>query len=178
MLEEIIVAGFGGQGVLRLGQLITYAGMIDGKEVSWLPSYGPEMRGGTANCHVMYSDMPVGSPIVTEATTLITLNGPATDKFEPVVKPGGDIFVNSSIVERKIERNDVNAFYVPANDIANELGNSRIINMVMLGAYLERSKLFSEEIAEKALRHVLGASKEKLIPINIQAMREGAKHIK
>lgn len=177
MLEEIIIAGFGGQGVLRLGQLMAYAGMVDGKEVSWLPSYGPEMRGGTANCNVMYSDSPVGSPIVTSATALITLNGPATDKFESVVRPGGDIFVNSSIVERKIERTDVNAYYIPANDIAIELGNSRIVNMVMLGAYLKRTNLFSMEIAEKALRYVLGPSKEKLIPLNIQAMEEGAKHV-
>lgn len=177
MLEELIVAGFGGQGVLRLGQLIAYAGMLDGKEVSWLPSYGPEMRGGTANCHVVYSDEPVGSPIVTSANTVITLNGPATDKFEPVVRAGGDIFVNSSIVERKIQRTDVNAYYIPANDIAIQLGNVRITNMVMLGAYLKKSNLFSVDIAEKALRHVLGASKEKLIPVNMEAMKEGAKHV-
>lgn len=177
MLEEIIVAGFGGQGVLRLGQLISYAGMIDGKEVSWLPSYGPEMRGGTANCNVMYSDSPIGSPIVTRATALITLNGPATEKFADVVKPGGDIFVNSSIVEKKIERSDVNTFYIPANEIAIKLGNVRIVNMVMLGAYLKRTNLFSLDIAEKALRHVLGPSKEKLIPINMEAMAEGAKYV-
>ena len=178
MLEEIIIAGFGGQGVLRLGKLMAYAGMIDCKEVSWLPSYDPEMRGGTANCNVMYSDSPVGSPIVTSATALITLNGPATDKFEPVVREGGDIFVNSSIVSRKIGRTDVNSFYIPANDIAIELGNVRIVNMVMLGAYLKKTNLFSLDIAEKALRYVLGPSKEKLIPVNMKAMDEGAKYVK
>ena len=178
MLDELIIAGFGGQGVLRLGQLIAYAGMVDGREVSWLPSYGPEMRGGTANCNIMYSDAPIGSPIVTSATALITLNGPATDKFENTVRKGGDIFVNSSIVERKIERQDVNAYYIPANDIAIKLGNARIMNMVMLGAYLEKTNLFSVDIAEKALRHVLGSSKEKLIPVNLDAMKEGAKYVK
>lgn len=177
MLEEIIVAGFGGQGVLRMGQLMAYAGMLDDKEVSWLPSYGPEMRGGTANCHVVISDEPVGSPIVTSATTVITLNGPATDKFESSVRKGGDVFVNSSIVERKIERDDVNAFYIPANEIAIKLGNIKIINMVMLGAYLKRSNCFSLDTAKEALHHVLGASKSKLIPINMEAMSEGAKYV-
>ncbi len=177
MEQQLIMAGFGGQGVLRLGQLIAYAGMLEDKKVSWLPSYGPEMRGGTANCHVIVSDDSVGSPIVTSATAVITLNGPATDKFEPVVEKGGDIFINSSIVSRKANRDDINAFYVPANDIAIELGNGRVANMVMLGAYLKRTNCFSLETAEKALRYVLGPSKEKLIPINLEAINKGASYV-
>ena len=175
MTQELIIAGFGGQGVLRLGQLIAYAGMVEDKEVSWLPSYGPEMRGGTANCSVIVSDEPVGSPIVTSATSVMTLNGPATDKFESIVRPGGDMFVNSSLVERKIERDDINVYYIPANDIANSLGNGRILNMVMLGAFLKKSNCFSLETAEKALKYVLGPSKEHLVPLNLKAMEEGAK---
>lgn len=176
MLEEIVVAGFGGQGVLRLGQLIAYAGMVDGKEVSWLPSYGPEMRGGTANCNVIVSDEPVGSPIVTAATSVITLNLPATDKFEKTVIPGGNLFINSSLVDRKAQRTDISAYYIPANDIAIELGNVKCINMVMLGAYLKKTGCFTHETAEIALRHVL--NKEKLIPLNLKAMEEGAKYVK
>lgn len=176
MLEELIFAGFGGQGVLRLGQLVSYAGMISGKQVSWLPSYGPEMRGGTANCNVIISDDPVGSPIVTSATTVVALNGPATDKFVSSVKPGGNIIINSSLVDRKIERDDIKAYYVPANDIALELGNIKVVNMVMLGAYLEVTKAFDEKTAEEALRHVL--NKEKLIPINMEAIAKGAAAVK
>lgn len=176
MLEELIFAGFGGQGVLRLGQLVSYAGMISGKQVSWLPSYGPEMRGGTANCNVIVSDDPVGSPIVTSATTVVALNGPATDKFVVSVKPGGNIIINSSLVDKKIERDDIKAYYVPANDIALDLGNIKVLNMVMLGAYLEITKAFDEKTAEEALRHVL--NKEKLIPINMEAMAKGAAAVK
>lgn len=176
MHEELIVAGFGGQGVLRLGQLIAYAGMVTGRQVSWLPSYGPEMRGGTANCHVIVSDEPVGSPIVTLASSVLTLNGPAMDKFEQAVRPGGNLFVNSSIVERKTGRADIDTYYVPANDIANELGNGRVVNMVMLGAYLAITQVFDETIAQQALREVL--QKDKLIPINMQAMAQGAQAVR
>ena len=136
--ERVICAGFGGQGVMSMGQLLTYAGMLEEKEVSWLPSYGPEMRGGTANCSVTISDMPVGSPVITDdATCAIVMNLPSLDKFENDVVAGGKVLVNSSLIEKKVQTTDVDAYYIPANEIALELGNPRVANMIMLGAYLE-----------------------------------------
>ena len=129
---RVICAGFGGQGVMSMGQLLTYAGMLEGKEVSWLPSYGPEMRGGTANCAVTVSDKPVGSPVISgDATCAIVMNLPSLDKFESEVKPGGKILVNSSLIERKVERTDVDVYYIPANDIALELFFSKGTKAVM-----------------------------------------------
>src|SRR5690554_2087593 len=121
MEERLIIAGFGGQGVMSMGQLLTYSGMIENKNVSWLPSYGPEMRGGTANCNVIVSDGLIGSPVVTEATTAIVMNKPSLDKFEEDVVEDGNILINSSLIDKKTNRTDVKAYYVPANDIANEL---------------------------------------------------------
>lgn len=138
MIEQVIMAGFGGQGVMSMGQLLAYSGMLEGKNVSWLPSYGPEMRGGTANCNVIVSDDEIGSPIVTEATAVIAMNLPSLDKFEHSVMPGGTLIINSSLIERKCSRTDIDVFYIPANEIADELGNNRVANMVMLGAYLKK----------------------------------------
>ena len=135
MTNEIIISGFGGQGVMAIGKTLTEAGMKEGMEVSWLPSYGPEMRGGTANCSVVLSDESIVSPIVLEPTELIAMNLPSLLKFESLVKPGGTIFVNSSVVDKKVERTDVKAVYVDCIKIADELGNSKVANMVMLGAY-------------------------------------------
>ena len=120
MREKIIIAGFGGQGIIMAGKLIAYAGMVEGKFVSHIPSYGVEMRGGTANCSVIISDTEVASPLVSHPTTLVAMNQPSLDKFEETVVEGGNIFINKSLIERKIERNDVNVFYVPANNIAEE----------------------------------------------------------
>lgn len=178
MDERLIIAGFGGQGVMAMGQLLTYSGMIENKNVSWLPSYGPEMRGGTANCNVTISTDPVGSPVVVEATTAIVLNLPSLDKFEESVEAGGKLFINSSLITRKLNREDVDAYYVPANDIANELGNPRIANMVMLGAYLEVSKAVGFESIEKAFGKVFGESKAHLLPINKEALERGAKVVR
>lgn len=178
MTEKIIMAGFGGQGVMSIGQMLTYAGMMEDKQVSWLPSYGPEMRGGTANCNVIVSDSMVASPIVTSATAVLALNLPSLDKFECSVEKDGYLIVNSSLIERKATRDDVQAYYVPANEIANELGNSRIANMVMLGAYLELTKVVSIESVLEALKKVLGESKAKFIPINRQALLKGAECVK
>ncbi len=178
MEERLIIAGFGGQGVMSMGQLLTYSGMVENKNVSWLPSYGPEMRGGTANCNVMISDGPIGSPIVTEATTAIIMNKPSLDKFEKDVENGGNILINSSLIDRKINRTDVNVYYVPANDIANDLGNSKIANMVMLGAYLELSKAVKTDSIVEAFKKVFGESKSNLIPINKEALEKGAEAVK
>lgn len=178
MEEKIIIAGFGGQGVMAMGQLLTYSGMIEDKKVSWLPSYGPEMRGGTANCNVIISTNPVGSPVVVEATTAIVLNKPSMDKFESAVVPGGKLFVNSSLIDRKSERKDIEVYYIPANEIANELGNIRIANMVMLGAYLEATKTVGVDSVHKAFPKVFGESKAHLLPINKEALIKGAEVVK
>ena len=173
--HKISCAGFGGQGVMSMGQLLTYAGMIDGKEVSWVPAYGPEMRGGTANCSVIVSDEPVGSPIFEEGvTTAVVMNLPSFHKFVPKVAPGGSIFVNSSLITEKVDRTDVNVYYIPANDIANELGNAKLINIIMLGAVIEIDKIVEPESILKAFLKVFGDNKAKLIPINREALAKGA----
>jgi len=173
MEERIIIAGFGGQGVMAMGQLLTYSGMLEEKYVSWLPSYGPEMRGGTANCNVIISTDSIGSPVVVEATTALVLNKPSLDKFEKSVVPGGRLFINSSLIDRESNRNDINVYYIPANDIAGELGNNRVANMVMLGAYLEITKTVDVESIYKAFPEVFGASKAHLLPINKEALIKG-----
>ena len=178
MLEQNIFAGFGGQGVLLMGQLLAYAGMLEDKEVSWLPSYGPEMRGGTANCSVVVSDSPVASPIVTMATTVVAMNRPSLDKFEDSVLPDGKLFINSSIIDKKSDRGDVEVYYVPCNEIAEELGNPRVANMVMLGAYIEKTKCVDFESVLQALPYKLGEKKAHLIPLNREALNKGAASIR
>ncbi len=178
MEERIIAAGFGGQGVMALGQMLTYAGMVEDKRVSWVPSYGPEMRGGTANCNVIISDSLIGSPVVIEATTALVLNKPSLDKFEDSVVVGGRLFINSSLIEDKSTREDIEVYYVPANDIANELGNNRVANMVMLGAYLEVTKMVGMDSIEKAYAKVFGESKAHLFPINKEALEKGAQAVR
>ena len=176
---RVICAGFGGQGVMSMGQLLTYAGMLEGKEVSWLPSYGPEMRGGTANCAVTVSDNPVGSPLITgDATCAIVMNLPSLEKFEQEVKPGGKILVNSSLIEKKVQRDDVEVHYIPANDIAAELGNPRVANMIMLGAYLKTDSTVEIDSVLEAFKKVFGPSKEKFVPLNKAALEKGADAIK
>ena len=174
MTNEIIISGFGGQGVMAIGKTLTEAGMKEGMEVSWLPSYGPEMRGGTANCSVVLSDESIVSPIVLEPTELIAMNLPSLLKFESVVKPGGTIFVNSSVVDKKVERTDVKAVYVDCIKIADELGNSKVANMVMLGAYIEAMKNLSTETIKEMLVHMFTGPKAKLVDLNIEALKRGA----
>lgn len=177
--EKIICAGFGGQGVMSMGQLLTYAGMLEGKEVSWLPSYGPEMRGGTANCNVMLSDSMIGSPIITDdATAAIIMNLPSLDKFEKDVKPGGKILVNSSLIEKKVSRTDVDAYYIPANELAVELGNGRAANMVMLGAYLALVEPVAVNSILEAFKKVFGEKKAHLVPLNEAALKKGAEAVR
>ncbi len=178
MEERIIIAGFGGQGVMAMGQLLTYSGMLEDKKVSWLPSYGPEMRGGTANCNVIISTDPVGSPVVVEATTAIVLNKPSLDKFESSVVSGGRLFINSSLIDRKSTRDDIEVYYIPANEIANDLGNSKIANMVMLGAYVEAVGTVEVDSIYKAFGKVFGESKTHLLSINKEALEKGAETVK
>ncbi|MEH7011879.1 2-oxoacid:acceptor oxidoreductase family protein [Neobacillus niacini] len=173
MLEEIIIAGFGGQGVMSMGQLIAYAGMFEGKAVSWLPSYGPEQRGGTANCAVVVSDEQVGSPLVTYPSTAIVLNNPSFDKFEPLVSPGGLLIINSSLVARVSERSDIKVIELNATDIANDMGNARVANMILLGAFIELTRVVSCESVILSLKKVLSEDKHHLIEVNKQALMKG-----
>jgi len=172
-MAEIIIAGFGGQGVLVLGQVITYAGMLEDKSVSWLPSYGPQQRGGTCNCSVVITEGEVGSPLVTRPSVAIVMNAPSFDRFEPTVKPGGLLLYNSSLVPKTSSRTDIRTIAVPANEIADELGNTRVANMVMLGAFIEATGLVQEENIEKALRAVISERHHGLIPLNMQALERG-----
>ncbi|MCL6573126.1 MAG: 2-oxoacid:acceptor oxidoreductase family protein [Bacillus sp. (in: Bacteria)] len=174
MPEEIIIAGFGGQGVMSLGQLIAYAGMLDGKGVTWLPSYGPEQRGGTANCAVVVSNEAVGSPLVTWPSTAIVLNNPSFDKFEPRVRPGGLLIVNTTLVTKTSERKDIKIIEISASDIANDLGNSRVANMILLGAFLEHTKIVSTDSVIESLKKVFSKDKHHLIEVNKQALTKGA----
>ncbi|MDO4581396.1 MAG: 2-oxoacid:acceptor oxidoreductase family protein [Bacillota bacterium] len=174
MLEKITFAGFGGQGVLLMGQLLAYAAMIEDAQVSWLPSYGPEMRGGTANCSVTISDKPVASPIIDHPNSVVAMNRPSLDKFEDKLAAGGRLLINSSIIDRKALRQDVQVYYVPCNEIALELGEARVSNIVMLGAFLQISQCVSTASLIESLAHKLGKKKAHLIPINEQALARGA----
>ena len=174
MENQIIIAGFGGQGVLLIGKMLAYAGMMEGKEVSWLPSYGPEMRGGTANCTVVISDEPVGSPVVKSPDILIVLNRPSLDKFEPYVKKNGLLIVNSSLIDKKAERSDINVLYVPANDLALKCGSPKAANMVALGALIGKTNLLKIQSIEETIKDTF-SEKEKLINLNLKAFEEGIK---
>ncbi|HWR09513.1 2-oxoacid:acceptor oxidoreductase family protein [Sporomusa sp.] len=177
MTHEIIMAGFGGQGVMLMGQLLTYAGMIDNKQVSWIPSYGPEMRGGTANCSVIISGEPIGAPIVSEPNLVIAMNLPSLDKFEPQLQSGGILIINSSLIERGADRTDVTAYQVPANEIAAEIGNTKTANMVMLGAIIGAAEVVTTDAVLKAFAKMF-AKKPELVAINEIAIRRGIKYIK
>ncbi len=172
MENKIIIAGFGGQGVQALGKFISYASIHDGKEVTFLPSYGPEMRGGTSNCSVVVSDAPVASPIIAHPDMLIAMNKPSLHKFEGIVKPGGTIIVNSSLIEDKVERTDVKVLYVDANRLAIEAGNARTANIVVLGAYTKLSGVFTPEIMKAVIEHQF-AKKPQVIPANFAAFDLG-----
>lgn len=173
MVHEIIIAGFGGQGVMLVGQLIAYAAMGEHKQVSWFPSYGPEMRGGTANCAVVVSDEPVGSPIVSEPTALVVLNRPSLERFLPALRAGGVLVYNSSLIETGPAREDVDIIPVPANTIADELGEARVANMVALGALLAHTGVVEVESVMKALAKALSKRRQDLLPVNREALERG-----
>ncbi|MFP4432043.1 MAG: 2-oxoacid:acceptor oxidoreductase family protein [Spirochaetaceae bacterium] len=174
MIDRIICAGFGGQGVMSMGRLIAYTGMQEGREVSWLPSYGPEMRGGTANCHVLVSDTPIGSPVISkDATAVIAMNLPSVTKFQGELAPGKLLIYNSDLIENVDFRTDIDVLPVPANAIAREVGNPKGANMVMLGAYIGSRGLFSLESVVEALKKVFGPGKAHFIGPNETALRRG-----
>lgn len=178
MFESVLIAGFGGQGVLSTGQLLAEAGLAEGKHVAWIPSYGPEMRGGTANCGVTISDSLISSPVVTEPTVLIVMNRPSLEKFEKSVLKGGIIFINSSLINIKATRDDVQVYYVPANDMAEEIGNSRVANNIILGGLIELTKVVTPGAVESSLRKVLPPHRHKLIPVNLRALEVGAEYVR
>ena len=171
--KKVFVAGFGGQGVLLIGQMLAYAAMYEGKEATWMPSYGPEMRGGTANCSVVLSTERVGSPVFARPSELIVLNLPSLLKFQDDVQPGGMIFVNSSVIEEKVERQDVTTYYVPCSEIAEKVGNPKASNMVMLGAYFAATKVVKPETVVEIIKEMFTGTKAKFVPANIAAFEGG-----
>ena len=173
MTHSYLIAGFGGQGLLFAGKFLVYKGMLEGREVSWLPSYGPAMRGGTANCSVIVSDEPVGSPIVDHPDVLMAMNLPSLDKYEDAVTPGGIIFVDSTMVERRVRRTDVKAVYVPATRLAAESGMTTLANMILIGRILREFGEFDEQSVDNALRRVVSAKHPEMFDFNQKALALG-----
>lgn len=173
MTQEIIIAGFGGQGVLSMGMILSYAGMLEDKEVSWMPSYGPEMRGGTANCITIISDRKISSPIITKFDTVIALNQPSLDKFEKAVKPGGMLIYESTNVVKPPTRTDIEIIGIPAAEEAAKMGNTKILNMIVLGAFHKMRPVLNFETLLDGLKKVLPERYHSLIPLNEEAMKKG-----
>lgn len=175
MMKQFIFAGFGGQGMLLIGKFVAMAAMLDGKHVSWLPSYGPEMRGGTASCSVILSDEPVGSPIVSYPDILIAMNLPSLDKYESTVRPGGIIFVDSTLIGRKVARTDVTAHYIPATALASDNNMPTLANMIIMGKLLAEMKQFEGDSVDRALAKVISARHKDMLAVNKTAMEIGSK---
>ena len=173
MTTNTLMAGFGGQGVLFAGKFMAYKGMLEGKEISWLPSYGPEMRGGTANCSVILSDEPIGSPIVSNPDVLIAMNLPSLDKYEDAVVSGGMIFVDSTLIERKVKRTDVKVFYIPTTKLAQEIGAPTLANMIMMGKFIKEAGAVTHDNMEAALKKVVSAKRADMLEINLKAIDTG-----
>ena len=174
METEIIIAGFGGQGILFAGQILAYAGMDQGFEVTWFPSYGPEMRGGTANCTVVIGDEEIGAPIVNHPQVVIAMNLPSLDKYEMSIQSHGILVVNSSMVNRLVTRRDIKVVEIPANELAESLGDKRMANMLMLGGFLANHPILPIEAVEKALKVHLPERHQHLFAKNCEAIRKGA----
>lgn len=170
---NMVLAGFGGQGILFAGKVIAYGGLNDGKEISWLPSYGPEMRGGTANCSVCISDRTIGSPLVLNPDVLIALNLPSFEKFINAVKPGGTVIIDSSLINKKVEREDVNAFYVPATKLAEENGIKGLANIILVGKLFKETAFCTPEALDKAIEKCVPARKANMVEFNKKALQIG-----
>ena len=173
MTNQILIAGFGGQGVLFAGKFLAYKGLLEEKQISWLPSYGPEMRGGTANCSVIISDEPVGSPIVSNPDALIAMNLPSLDKYEPAVIPGGKVFIDSTLIDRKALRDDIDAYYIPATKMAADAGIPTLANMIILGKMIKETGAVSFENLLDAMKKVVSAKHAELMDVNIKALETG-----
>ena len=170
---QILIAGFGGQGILFAGKFLAYKGLVEDRQVSWLPSYGPEMRGGTANCNVILSDTPVGSPIITTPDVLIAMNLPSLQKYVDTVAPGGQIYVDSALIDAKVERTDVQVFYIPATQLAKDAGFATLANMVLMGKVMKESGAVDFADNRKTLESFIPAKKASLIDVNCQALQTG-----
>lgn len=173
MKEEIVMAGFGGQGIMLMGKLLAYAGMLEGKKVTWLPSYGPEMRGGTANCTVILSTQRISSPYVTEPSSVIIMNNPSLDRFEHAVKLNGFMLLNSSMINREVKRKDIEVVKVEASAIAKDIGNVRVANMVALGGFARVKPIVTIDSLISALDKVLSTRHKDLLSLNITALKHG-----
>ncbi len=171
--KQILIAGFGGQGILFAGKFLAYKGLIENKQISWLPSYGPEMRGGTASCGIIVSDEPVGSPIVSNPDTLVVMNLPSLDKYEDTVQSGGTIFVDSSLVEREVKRTDVTVHYIPATQLANTNKMPKLANMIIMGKLMAELGEFNEEAINAALAKVISAKHADMLEVNLNALKLG-----
>jgi 2-oxoglutarate ferredoxin oxidoreductase subunit gamma len=174
MYQDLMIAGFGGQGVLLAGKLLAYAGMLEGRHVTWFPSYGAEIRGGTANCTVIISSDEIGSPVVRNPSAMLILNEASFKKFEPRIRENGMLFLNTSLIQTPPSRTDVGRIEIKANDVAEELGDIRIANMVMLGAFLRMNAVVTLDSVLAALRKVLPSRRQSLIPLNEHALKRGA----
>ncbi|MBR2453040.1 MAG: 2-oxoacid:acceptor oxidoreductase family protein [Clostridia bacterium] len=173
---NMLIAGFGGQGILFAGKFLAYKGLVEEKEVSWLPSYGPEMRGGTASCSVIISDEAVGSPIVSRPDVLVAMNLPSLDKYEDTVAPGGKIFVDSTLIEREVKRSDVEVYYIPATKLASDNNMPTLANMIIAGKILSVTDSFSEKSVDAALKKVISAKRADMLETNLKAMQIGAEN--
>ena len=173
---QILIAGFGGQGILFAGKFLAYKGLMEEKQVSWLPSYGPEMRGGTANCNVILSETPVGSPIITSPDVLIAMNLPSLQKYVNTVVPGGQIYVDSSLIGAKVERTDVEVFYIPATQMAKDNGIASLANMIIVGSLLEHNKELSFDGTEETVNKLVPPKKAALIELNMKALTLGKEY--
>jgi 2-oxoglutarate ferredoxin oxidoreductase subunit gamma len=173
MTYEIVLAGFGGQGILFLGKMIALAGMIDGKEVSWIPSYGPEMRGGTANCSVVVSDRRIGTPVVSRPNVLVAMNRPSLEKFEPAMQAGGHLLINKTLIEIPHTRQDIDVAYLEITGLAGDLGNPRLANVVALGGLIGRVGVVSRSGVIEALKKELSGKKAALLDLNLKALDVG-----
>jgi 2-oxoglutarate ferredoxin oxidoreductase subunit gamma len=178
MTEKIIISGFGGQGVMFMGKILAYAGMLADKGVSWIPSYGPEMRGGTANCSIIISDEEVSNPVVNIPTLVVAMNGPSVDKFLPTLAPGGLLVINSSIVKDEIARDDIQVLKVPAQELAGDkVGKASLANVVVLGAMLAKIDIITLDDVIAALKEVVAAKRPEMLPINQQALEAGVNFV-
>jgi len=177
MTTKVIMAGFGGQGVVLIGTLLAYAGMKQGKHTTFFPSYGAEMRGGTANCSVIVSDGEIASPVVGQPDCVVAMNVASLDKFEPALKPGGTLFVNSSLVEKRATRHDINEIRIPANEIAEQTGSARAANMVMLGSLIKKTRAVTLESAVESLGNVLSERAMALLDVNKKALAKGFEQV-
>ncbi len=173
MTTQLLLAGFGGQGILFAGKFLAYAGLLEGRQLSWLPSYGPEMRGGTANCSVILSDEPVGSPIVSNPDILVAMNLPSLDKYEDAVVPGGMIFVDSTLIERKVKRDDVKVFYIPATQLAQQMQAPTLANMIITGKLIKESGIIKNDSIDDTLKKIVSAKRANLLEVNFKALKCG-----